>query len=193
MTLSIRDTDFYQKTDDCIYHARESGARLVDYCDLENLESNQGKWHKMKLRVVGDQASLWVDDNPDPFTITLTNYNGGYISLISNRGDSGFDNLKITRLDDQGKIPVNDPSVLASGNVIVTIDENASSELIIPKEDIPGGQPDKTKDTEPTDNDLHKVTWKTFVIPSIIIVLVAIAADVIMILVATRKKKKEEV
>ncbi len=190
---NVINTDYYQRTDNNIYHARESGVRLKDYYDKENSKEYSGKWHKMKLRVVGDQASLWVDDNPDPHTVTLTDYDGGYISLVSNRKDSGFDNLKITRLDSNGEVYGSDPSILANGKVIVTIDENASSELIIPKEDIPGEQPDKTKDTEPTDNDLHKVTWKTFVIPSIIIVLVAVAADVIMILVATRKKKKEEV
>ena len=78
---NIKNTNYYNRTDETIYNAREDTDFPEDYYTTAN--GHTGNAHKMKLRVVGDQAMLWFDDQTDPFVAELTNYEGGYISLFS--------------------------------------------------------------------------------------------------------------
>ena len=64
---------------------------------------------------------MWVDDCDVPFTATLTNYDGGYISLFSTTKGGKFDNLKITRLDNNGKPVASGFDIEANGNLDLEI------------------------------------------------------------------------
>ena len=130
---NLINANFDSNDKEKINNARESGQRVENYYDKTRGAGNVGVMHKMKVRVVGDQATMWVDDVKEAFTITLTNYDGGYISLVSTVKGGAFDNLKITRLNAQGKPEVTDPSIVANGTMNVQIDETASTELVIPE------------------------------------------------------------
>ncbi len=132
---NLRNANFDSNDKEKINNSRESGIRAEDYYDKKLVGGNAGKVHTMKVRVVGDQASLWVDDTKTPYTATLTDYDGGYISLVSTTKDGFFDNLKITRLNARGEAAVSERDVLANGASSVTVDSNASTALELKKND----------------------------------------------------------
>ena len=109
--------------------------RLTMHVKVVLSGGNQGKKHTMKIRVVGDQAMMWIDNCKEPYVCTLTDYDGGYISLVTTCKSGSFDNLKITRLGATPKEVVKEQKVVANGTVNVDIDENADTQLVVPEKD----------------------------------------------------------
>lgn len=183
---NVRNTNYYNRTDDNVYNAREN----VDSPEYYYTETGNylGNTHTLKLRVVGDQAMLWYDDQTEPFTVELTDYDGGYISLFSTAKGAYFDNLKITRLDDSGK-PVYETAVAANGTMTLEIDPNASAELVIPDR----SNPEEAPETEEMTN-VKGETESTGVSPLIIAVIVfdslIIAAFIIFVTMKILKSRK---
>ncbi|MBQ8804462.1 MAG: Ig-like domain-containing protein [Tyzzerella sp.] len=170
-----------------INNARESGVRLDDYYDKVLSGGNQGKKHTMKIRVVGDQASMWVDDCKEPYVCTLTNYDGGYISLVTTSKNGSFDNLKITRLNAQGEPEATDPAVAANGSVNVSVDANASTELVVPE----AQKPEEYKEIIMDKIEKSGIPMGAYVLGGSTILL-SMVIGAILILVAAKKKKSEE-
>ena len=127
----MTNANFDSNDKEKINNARESGIRLPEYYDKVLSGGNQGKKHTMKIRVVGDQAMMWVDNCKEPYVCTLTDYDGGYISLVTTCKTGSFDNLKITRLGATPKEVIEEQKVVANGKVNVDIDENADTKLVV--------------------------------------------------------------
>ena len=132
---NLINANFDSNDKEKINNARESGVRVTDYYDKVLSGGNQGKKHTMKIRVVGDQAMMWIDNCKEPYVCTLTDYDGGYISLVTTCKSGSFDNLKITRLGATPKEVVKEQKVVANGTVNVDIDENADTQLVVPEKD----------------------------------------------------------
>ncbi len=176
---NVKNTNYYARLDENIYEARENGVRLKNYYEEGKMDNYIGTVHKMKIRVVGNQASMWVDDNETPMTIALTDYDGGYISLVSTRKGSYYDNLRITRLNEEGKPAVTDPKAVANGYSVVSPDENASTEMVKKSEPKPKQEPVQT-------------TMNYYVIGGGILLAVLLIGTGIILLVAKRRKGLSE-
>lgn len=75
---------------------RISGAGIIkDYWDL--VENGDNTWHHFRLVVTGDKARLYID-NYDAATVSLENYNGGYVSILSNVSGMKFKNISISEI-----------------------------------------------------------------------------------------------
>lgn len=75
---------------------RISGAGIIqDYWDL--VENGDNTWHHFKLVVSGDKALLYID-NYDVAEVSLANYNGGYVSILSNVSGMRFKNISIAEI-----------------------------------------------------------------------------------------------
>ena len=130
----------------------------------------------MKIRVVGDQAMMWVDNCKTPYVCTLTDYDGGYISLVTTCKSGSFDNLKITRLGATPKEEVKEQKVVANGTVNVDIDEDAETKLVVPEKE----------------NTKEAVQMKTAPIVYMIggtTILMSALIGMLFILLASKKKK----
>lgn len=185
---NLRNANFDTNDKEKINSARETGIRLKDYYDTVLYGGNQGKKHTMKVRVVGDQAMLWVDDCEEPYVCTLTNYDGGYISLATTCKKGSFDNLKITRLNEQGEPEVAEQQVAANGTLGVAVDETADTELKIPESIKPEGY--RTNDDKQTEA-AWSIPAEAYIIGGGVILLAAVLGAV-MILVARRKNKENK-
>lgn len=180
---NVKNTNFYTRIDETIYNARENGAGLPDYFTEAN--ANTGDSHKMKIRVVGDQVSMWVDDCDVPFTATLTNYDGGYISLVSTTKGGKFDNLKITRLDNNGKPVASGFDIEANGNLDLEIDKDASAELKIPVSKAPEQYEEtKTAQVKPTLSTVNVIVGCAIFVSTVVI------SALFIIAVINKKRKK---
>ncbi len=185
---NLRNANFDTNDKEKINSARETGIRLKDYYDTVLYGGNQGKKHTMKVRVVGDQAMLWVDGCEEPYVCTLTNYDGGYISLATTCKKGSFDNLKITRLNEQGEPEVAEQQVAANGTLGVAVDETADTELKIPESIKPEGY--RTEDDKQTES-AWRIPVDAYIIGGGVILLAAVLGAV-MILVARRKNKEHK-
>lgn len=182
---NLTNANFDSNDKEKINNARESGVRLTDYYDEVLYGGNQGKKHTMKIRVVGDQAMMWVDGSETPYVCTLTNYDGGYISLVTTCKTGSFDNLKITRLNAQGEPVATDPDVAANGNVDIQIDETASTDLVVPEKQ----KPDSFQDAL---GEKQTIPTIAYVIGGSTILLSALIGTLLILLAAKKKKQKEE-
>jgi len=183
---NLINANFDSNDKEKINNARESGIRLDNYYDKVLSGGNQGKKHTMKIRVVGDQAMMWVDNCEVPYVCTLTNYDGGYISLVATSKSGSFDNLKITRLGATPKEVIKEPNVIANGTMNVSIDETASTELVVPESVKPDSYEDLATDVE------AKLVIPTlaYVVGGTTILLAAVIGG-LFIMTALKKKKKE--
>ena len=173
---NLKNANFDSNDKEKINNARESGIRVEDYFDEKLSGGNQGKKHTMKIRVVGDQAMMWVDNCKTPYVCTLTDYDGGYISLVTTCKSGSFDNLKITRLGATPKEEVKEQKVVANGTVNVDIDENAETKLVVPEKE----------------NTKEAVQMKTAPIVYMIggtTILMSALIGMLFILLASKKKK----
>ncbi len=177
---NLINANFDSNNKEKINNARESGQRIDDYYDKVLSGGNAGKKHTMKLRVVGDQAYMWIDNCKEPYVCTLTNYDGGYISLVSTAKTGTFDNLKITRLNDNGEVDVKGRDAAANGTMNVSIDKNASTKFVVPER----AKADGYDETVPS----SEVPVVAYVLGGSIILLSALIGA--MLLLAARKKKK---
>lgn len=184
---NLINANFDSNDEEKINNARESGVRLDDYYDKVLSGGNQGKTHTMKIRVVGDQAMMWVDNCEEPYVCTLTNYDGGYISLVTTSKSGSFDNLKITRLNEQGKPVAEDPAAAANGNVNISIDEKADTDLVVPKKE----KPDSFDDVLVEKPQGERIPTIAYVIGGSTILL-ALLIGALLILMALKKKKQKE-
>lgn len=171
-------------TDTTFSKARDDGDRVPNYFNKEKINSNYGKMHHMKIRVVGDQISVWVDDYKEPYVATLTNYVGGYISLISTVKGGTFDNLKITRLSDSLEETVQEIQAVANGYLDLKLDSTASTDLVKPERT----EPDKF------DSLVEEVATRTISAKLVEggVIASSVLIGLVMILFAIRKKKKQE-
>lgn len=183
---NLINANFDSNDKEKINNARESGIRLENYYDKVLSGGNQGKKHTMKIRVVGDQAMMWVDNCEVPYVCTLTNYDGGYISLVATSKSGSFDNLKITRLGATPKEVIKEPNVIANGTMNVSIDETASTELVVPESVKPDSYEDLATDVE------AKLVIPTlaYIVGGTTILLAAVIGG-LFIMTALKKKKKE--
>lgn len=188
---NLINANFDSNDKEKINNARESGRRLENYYDEKLSGGNKGKTHTMKIRVVGDQASMWVDDASEPYVCTLTDYDGGYISLVSTVQNGFFDNLKITRLNAQGEPETADPDVAAKGNNNVAIDTGASTELTVPVYEKPEDYKDSIKEPG-TDTAASMIPAYAYAIGGAAILLSVLAGTVILVIAVRRKRKDEE-
>ncbi len=75
---------------------RIAGAGLIeDYFDL--VENGDNTWHHFRLVVANGKAALYID-NYDVAEISLSNYNKGYVSILSNTPEMKFKNISITEI-----------------------------------------------------------------------------------------------
>lgn len=75
---------------------RISGAGIIpDYYEL--VENGDDTWHHFRLVAAGDKAQLYID-NYDVAEIPLTNYDGGYVSILSNTPGMKFKNISIKEI-----------------------------------------------------------------------------------------------
>ena len=183
---NIKNTNYYSRTDETIYNAREDIDFPEDYYTTAN--GHTGNVHKMKLRVVGDQAMLWFDDQTDPFVAELTNYEGGYISLFSTAKGGHFDNLEITRLDEKGN-PVSETAIAANGKMNLQIDPNASTELVIPKRSI-AGDGVAADENEPLSKPKEDTAASPLIIALVVFDALIIAAFAVIACCAAAKMRK---
>ena len=182
------DTNSVEK----INNARETGVHVENYYDKVLYGGNQGKTHTMKLRVVGDQAYLWVDDVEEPYVCTLTNYDGGYISLATTCKSGFFDNLKITRLNAQGEPVAEDPAIAANGTCIVTVDTDASTDLVIPTREKPESFETEKETIDPAEEGKNGgIPAFAYAAGGAMILAAALIGGVFLLLAFRRKRKKE--
>lgn len=193
---NLTNANFDSNDKEKINNARESGVRLDEYYDKVLSGGNQGKRHTMKIRVVGDKAAMWVDGCETPYVCTLTDYDGGYISLVTTSKNGSFDNLKITRLSDSEALSVQDPDVIANGEYDVTIDTNASTDLVVPDVEKPEEFEPGTEDENAngsgngnTSGDAQngEIPVMVYVVGGAVVLLAALFGAMI-ILLAIRKK-----
>lgn len=117
---NVANTNFYNRTSTSISNAREDYAENNNYYDKTKKEDKAGTMHHLKLRVVGDTFTVWLDDQKTVFSGKIgEGYEGGYISLVSTAQKGKFDNLKITRLNEQGKPITENQEVVATGHLDV--------------------------------------------------------------------------
>ena len=183
---NLINANFDSNDKEKINNARESGIRLDNYYDKVLSGGNQGKKHTMKIRVVGDQAMMWVDNCEVPYVCTLTNYDGGYISLVATSKSGSFDNLKITRLGATPVEAVKEPNMVANGTMNVSIDETASTELVIPEK----VKPDSFDDVDTSTETKLVIPMIAYVVGGTTVLLAAVIGG-LFILTALKKKKKE--
>lgn len=183
---NLINANFDSNDKEKINNARESGIRLENYYDKVLYGGNQGKKHTMKIRVVGDQAMMWVDNCEVPYVCTLTNYDGGYISLVATSKSGSFDNLKITRLGATPEEAVKEPNAVANGTMNVSIDATAPAELEVPER----MKPDSYEDVSLEGQSKLVIPTIGYVIGGSTILL-AIIIGGLFILAALKKKKKE--
>ena len=184
---NVRNTDYYKRTDASISSARENGDRIPNYYNKDDIQSNVGTMHHMKIRVVGDQVSVWVDDYAEPFVTTLINYDGGYISLVSTTKGGKFDNLKITRLSDNLDNTVENVKAVANGQMNLKLDTNASTELVIPEREAP-----EVFEETVIGNNNKEVKTVSFLVAGAGVIGASTLIGLSMILIATKKRKKGE-
>lgn len=184
---NVRNTNYYTRTEKFISTARDNGDRIPNYYNKENLEGNIGTMHHMKIRVVGQQVSIWVDDYKEPFVTTLINYDGGYISLVSVTKGGVFDNLKITRLSDNLTSEVEDTEAVANGFMDLKLDANAATDLVIPERDMP-----EVFDDKATDKSQHAAKAVPFLVVGGGVILISTLIGLLFILLAWKKRKKGE-
>ena len=60
---------------------------------------NRNAAHRMKLVVIGNKATMYIDDYTEIWTTTLKDYEGGYIYLAAGKNSASFSNITITDLD----------------------------------------------------------------------------------------------
>ena len=181
---NLINANFDSNDKEKINNARESGVRLEDYYDKVLSGGNQGKKHTMKIRVMGDQAMMWVDGCEVPYVCTLTDYDGGYISLIMTSKKGSFDNLKITRLGATPAVEVKEQKVVANGTVGVDIDESADTKLVIPE------RVDEVESETVTDG-LY-IPPIAYIIGGSTILLSSLIGILFILLASKKKKQKEE-
>lgn len=190
---NVRNTDYYRRTETTISSARDNGDYIPNYYNAENLASNKGTMRHMKIRVVGDQVSVWVGTHEEPFVATMTNYKGGYISLVSCSKGGMFDNLKITRLSDSlSNSQVKNVKAVANGTMNLTIDEKASTEQEIPKEVVPEVFETKNEISKQKSDAINGISMKTILLGGSVILGALLAGGVIILLAAQKRKKGEK-
>ena len=174
-TGNVVNTNYYTRLDEDVANSREDYSENDSYYNKEKNEVNLGDPHHMKLRVVGDTFTIWLDDQETVYSAKLgESYEGGYISLVSTAKTGWFDNLKITELDEEGNpVVVEEQEVEANGTL--NIDYN---KLDKPEEPV--------VDESEVGLDIPK-----FVIP--LIATLSLLVVVVIVLVTRRKlnKKKE--
>ena len=185
---NLINANFDSNDKEKINNARESGIRLENYYDKVLYGGNQGKKHTMKIRVVGDQASMWVDNCETPYTCTLTNYDGGYISLVSTVKGGTFDNLKITRLGPTPEVVIEENAVAANGTMHVSIDTSASTDLKLPKKVKPGSYEDFADAQEASG-----IPAAAYVLGGSTILLSTLIGAIILLLARKKNKNQEEI
>lgn len=181
---NVINTNFYARTDENVPFLHEDVAENPRYYNAQNPKENVGNMHKLRLRVVGDTISMWLDDQKEVFTGKLgEGYEGGYISLVSAVKTVSFDNFKITELDEKGNPIEDNREVVANGTLHVNIDKNASTESV---------KPEKTEtDVKPGGEDKAEVK-KTFPVAGVVagtcVALAAVVGSVILVVCKKRKK-----
>ena len=133
---NIVNTNFYNRTSSNISNAREDYAENNNYYDKTKKVDKAGTMHHLKLRVVGDTFTVWLDEQKTVFSGKIgEGYEGGYISLVSTAQKGRFDNLKITRLNEQGKPIAENQDVVATGKLDVAytkLDKPVDPQVIQP-------------------------------------------------------------
>ncbi|MBE6727385.1 MAG: DUF1080 domain-containing protein [Ruminococcaceae bacterium] len=95
---------------------RISGAGIIqDYWDL--VENGDNTWHHFKLVVSGNKAQLYID-NYDVTEVALENYNGGYVSILSNVSGMKYKNISISEISYIKQTDAIEPIIAQSGTVI---------------------------------------------------------------------------
>ena len=123
-------------------------AENPEYYDPDNLESSRGNIHTMRVRVVGDTISIYLDDQEEVFTGKLgEGYEGGYISLVSTARDVKFDNFRITELDEEGNPVLDNLEPAAGGELDLTYEaaERPAAEEETQPEEETAAPPEKTE------------------------------------------------
>lgn len=170
---NVVNTNYYTRTDELVPNVREDVAENKNYYTKDKIGEETGNEHHMKVRVVGDTVSIWLDDQETVFSGKINEgYEGGYVSLVSTAQKGWFDNLSITELDEEGNPVAENQESVANGTLNV----------------------EYTKLDAPKDIETENMTenqMPPFVIPLIALLVVA---GVGMIVFVTRKKsnKKEE-
>ena len=175
---NVVNTNFYARTEENVPFLHEDVAENPEYFDPDNLESTRGEIHTMRVRVVGDTISIYLDDQEEVFTGKLgEGYEGGYISLVSTARDVKFDNFRITELDEEGN-PVLDNLEPAAGGELDLTYEAAE-------------RPAAEEETQPEEEETAAPSEKTEIpAPAVAAVMIALLVLVLAALQAARVLKK---
>jgi len=127
---NVKNTNYYSRGESQVPQSRETPVQAENYYNKENKSSSLGTVHKMTIKVVGNHINIWLDDNRDNdfYAEINSQYDGGYISLLSASTGGFFDNLKITRLADNADA-VPETKAITTGTDGLTIDSLASPKL----------------------------------------------------------------
>ena len=126
---NVVNTNFYARTDEDVPFLHEDAAENPKYYDQNKPENSMGTMHTMRIRVVGDTISMYLDDQEEVFEGKLAEgYEGGYISLVSAVRTVQFDNLRITELDEEGNPLADNREVAADGTLNLELKAGAHSQ-----------------------------------------------------------------
>ena len=126
---NVVNTNFYARTDEDVPFLHEDAAENPRYYDQNKPENSMGNMHTVKIRVVGDTISMYLDEQEQVFEGKLgEGYEGGYISLVSAVRTVQFDNLRITELDDDGNPLADNREIAANGTLDLDLKAGAHSQ-----------------------------------------------------------------
>ena len=172
---NVTNTNYYNRTSTSVSIAREDTVENKNYYNKKDKESSVGTMHHLKLRVVGDTYTIWLDNQKTVFSGKLgEGYEGGYISLVSTAKEGVFDNLKITRLNAQGQPIADDGQVVANDNL-----------------DIDFLKLDKPEETGNEANKIQIDMKKVLILGVPTVALVGILGVVTVLVIKKKTKKKE--
>ncbi len=171
---NVVNTNYYTRTDELVPNVREDVAENDNYYDKDKIAAQLGEEHHMKIRVVGDTVSIWLDNQKTVFSGKLSkDYKGGYISLVSTAQKGWFDNLSITELDEAGNPVADNREAVANGT------------LSVDYEKLEAPQKEEVKETT-------KEHMPVFVIPVIAFLIILSVVIIVLVVRKNNKKKKEE-
>lgn len=179
--VAIGETEYPDKNG---YMVKEDLKEITDYIRLNDEgKPLHGVEHRLRLRVSGRTAEIYVDGAEIPLKIYLPDsYEGGYISLVSCSKRAFYDNLSIKRLASEPESLTENNAVAANGYLNL---RTQTLEEIVDAEAPP-------LDT-PINSDTGKLRQETegYSKPLIIItVILSAAAVVTVILLIVYKKQK---
>ncbi len=178
---NVVNTNYYRRMDEQVPMLREDAAVDDQFYDKENPQNSMGTMHTLKIRVVGDEISMWLDDYEEVFTGKIgEGYEGGYISLVSAAREVALDNFRITELDEDGNPVEENLTVAANGTLNLTLGEDVPEQV------------QEVEPTKPAEEEEPKKEVPVVGIVAGVCAAVVVTAGIITIVILRKKRKNAE-